>query len=363
MSTIVDVAREAGVSVSTVSHVINSTRHVNPETAERVQAAITRVGFRPNTIARALKKASTESVGIAMSAFSNPYFSDIIAAIETECSRLGLMVFLSDTQDDPIQELKVVQALHQRRVDGVILAPSNDPEQLALKYLEANRIPSVLVDRLPAPRFDQVGVQNKSAAQVMVEHLIWHGHERIGYIAGQPGFTTSIERIEGYKTALKTAGIPFDEALVVPGSTSTVDAAAGALRLFDLANPPTAIASGNNMATIGAMHAMRERELRVPQDVALVGFDDFEWADYFEPRLTVVAQPCHEIGRSAASLLVERIAAFDGKRRTIRLKPHLIVRNSCGCQSPIERRAASGTGRLASGAVGASPADTNGEPS
>ena len=166
MATIVDVARRAGVSVSTVSHVVNRTRHVNADTARLVEEAIAFVRFRPNALARSLKRASTDSVGIAMSVISNPYFSDIVCAIEAECARLGLMVFLSDTQDDPAQELKVVQALHQRRVDGIILAASADPENHAVNYLSDNRIPFVLVDRFVSPRFDQVGVQNKSAMQL-----------------------------------------------------------------------------------------------------------------------------------------------------------------------------------------------------
>src|SRR6202142_1391196 len=143
MSTIVDVARRAGVSVSTVSHVVNRTRHVNADTARLVEEAIAFVRFRPNALARSLKRASTDSVGIAMSVISNPYFSDIVCAIEAECARLGLMVFLSDTQDDPDRELNVVRALHQRRVDGIILAPSPDPQQRSLRYIEAMGIPCV----------------------------------------------------------------------------------------------------------------------------------------------------------------------------------------------------------------------------
>jgi len=331
MSTIVDVARRAGVSVSTVSHVVNRTRHVNADTARLVEEAIAFVRFRPNALARSLKRASTDSVGIAMSVISNPYFSDVICAIEAECARLGLMVFLSDTQDDPAQELKVVQALHQRRVDGIILAASADPQSHAVNYLNDNRIPFVLVDRFVSNRFDQVGVQNKSAMQLIVAHLIGHGHKRIGFIAGPSGFSTARERTEGYKGALKAAGLPYDEALVVAANVSTESAALSTRTLFDLPDPPTALAAGNHLTTIGAMHALRELGLRVPDDVALVGFDDFEWADYFEPRLTVIAQPRREIGREAASLLIERIGALDGARKTIRLKPRLVLRSSCGC--------------------------------
>jgi LacI family transcriptional regulator len=338
MATIVDVARRAGVSVSTVSHVVNRTRHVNPDTLSLVEEAIAFVGFRPNALARSLKRASTESVGIAISAISNPYFSDTICAIEAECARLGMMVFLSDTQDDPAQELKVVQALHQRRVDGIILAPSADPESRAVAYLNAHRIPFVLVDRLLSNRYDQVGVQNKSSMQLLVAHLLSHGHTRIGYVAGQCGFSTTRERIDGYRAALKAAGIALDETLVRRPDGRTDGAAASTGELLDMESPPTAIAAGNNMALIGVMHSLRERGLYVPNDIALVGFDDFEWADYFEPRLTVIAQPCQAIGREAAALLIERIGNMDGKRRTIRLRTDLVLRTSCGCPKFVHEK-------------------------
>lgn len=333
MATIVDVARRAGVSVSTVSHVVNGTRHVNPETQKSVEAAIAEIGYMANSLARALKRASTDSVGIAISAMTNPYFSDIICAIETECARLGLMVFLCDTQDDPVQELKVVQALRQRRVDGIILASSGERDGPAIAYLRDQKIPFVLVDRLFALPCDQVGVDNKGAMQGLVAHLIEHGHSRIGYVRGQPGFSTGMERLAGYRAALKSAGLAFDAALVTPPSSRTEAAAAATAALLRLERPPTAIAAGNNMALIGAMHALREKGLSVPGDMALAGFDDFEWADYFEPRLTVVAQPCEAIGREAAALLVERIRDMHGQPRTIRLKTKLILRTSCGCEA------------------------------
>ena len=158
------------------------------------------------------------------------------------------------------------------------------------------------MDRLLSRRFDQVGVQNRSAMQTLVAHLIAHGHKRIAFVAGQSGFSTARERTQGYKAALKAGGLAYDEALLVAASTSTQAATLSTRKLFELADPPTALAAGNNLATIGAMHGLRELGLRVPDDVALVGFDDFEWADYFEPRLTVIAQPCQEIGREAASL-------------------------------------------------------------
>ena len=330
MASIADVARVAGVSVSTVSHVINGTRRVMPQTASLVRAAIKDVGFSPNALARSLKTASSRSVGIAISAISNPYFSDIICAIQSECARLQMEVFLSDTEDDPARELHVVTALHQRRVDGLILAPSADPQQRALGYLRDARLPCVLVDRMPAADFDQVGVNNREAMRALVEHVAARGHRRIGYIAGNPGFETTLERIDGYSDALRAAGCVSDHRYVVTGNATTKSAAAAAEALLSLNEPPTALVAGNNLATIGIMSAIRARGLRVPQDISVVGFDDFEWADFFEPRLTLVAQPCAEIGRRAAELLIRRIADPAGDRETIRLDAAIVERDSCG---------------------------------
>ena len=329
MPTIAEVARRAGVSVSTVSHVVNGTRKVAPGTAHAVQAVIDAVGYRPNVLARSLKTASSRSVGIAISAIANPYFSDVICAVEAECARLGMMVFLSDTQDDPQRELAVVTAFDQRRVDGVILAPSADPERRALAYLRAARLPCVLVDRTPDPSFDQVGVNNREAMRALVAHVAGFGHRRIGYVGGHPGFATTLERIEGYRAGLQLAGVSFDPSYLVTGSATTASASEATSALLSLADPPTAIVAGNNMATIGAVRAIRSRGLQVPADVSVVGFDDFEWADCFEPRLTLVAQPCEEIGKRAASLLIERIANPSGAPQSVRLEARLIIRDSC----------------------------------
>ena len=278
MTTMADVARRAGVSLSTVSHVINETRYVKPETVEAVRAAVAEMGYTPNTLARSLARSATNSVGIAISAVSNPYFSDIIRAIESECSGLGMTVFLVDTNDQPKKELEVIQALHQRRVDGIILAPCSDSDQSALTYLEENKIPTVLVDRLASRKFDQVGVQNAKAVEQLVDHLVEHGHKKIGMIPGQPGFATTQERIEGFLAGLKRHHIALEEGFLAAGSADLDAAARAAVKLLSRLGRPTALITGNNLATIGTMRGIRRLNLRVPDDVALVGFDDFEWA-------------------------------------------------------------------------------------
>jgi LacI family transcriptional regulator len=330
-----DVAKIAKVSTSTVSHVLNGTRKVSPATVKAVEQAVQALGYIPNTLARSLARSTTNTIGVAISSLSNHYFSETVHAIETECAKHGIMMLFVDTHDDPEQELRVVRALHHRRVDGVLLAPSMAPpensQHRALDYLRSNEIPTVLVDRLVPKDFDQVGVENKQSSQALISHLIEHGHRRIGLIAGRQGFSTTDERVEGYRAALDAAGLPFDQALVVNGESSSEPARVVTCQLLALASPPTAIMAANNMMTIGAMHALRDAGLAVPEQMALVGFDDFAWADFFVPRLTVIAQPVQALGAQAVRLLLERIESPEGTRQTLQLAPTLKVRNSCGC--------------------------------
>ncbi|TGQ12515.1 MULTISPECIES: LacI family DNA-binding transcriptional regulator [unclassified Mesorhizobium] len=335
MPTMAEVARRAGVSVSTVSHVVNRTRFVSPEKAQLVNDAIAAMGYQPNELARSLKVASTNSVGLAISAISNPYFTDIICAVEAECARLGLMVFLSDTQEDPDRELQVVRAFHQRRVDGVILAPSGSPER-AIAYLADKKLPCVLIDRFADDRFDQIGVENETAMRALIDHVASFGHRRIGYIAGQPGLATTRERVDAFHASLAANGLECPPHYVSPENVDTASATASTHAILSLPAPPTALVTGNNMTTIGAVRAIREKGLSIPRDLSLVGFDDFEWADCFEPRLTLVEQPCTEIGRQAATLLSERIASSHAPPRAVRLKATLQARESCA--RPVNRR-------------------------
>jgi len=324
-----DVASRAGVSTSTVSHVLNGTRKVSPATVQAVQRAIQALGYIPNTLARSLARSSTNTLGVAISALSNHYFSETVHAIETECAKHGYMMLFVDTHDDPEQELRVVTALHHRRVDGIVLAPSNG--SMALAYLQANEIPAVLVDRMMSEHFDQVGVENAQPTQALIEHLIAHGHRRIGFIAGRAGFSTTDERVAGYKAALQAAGLVFDPQLLVDGGSNTEPARQATVQLLALAAPPTAIMAGNNLMTLGAMQALREAQIEVPGQMALVGFDDFDWADLFVPRLSLIAQPVKALGARAVELLLQRIAAPGAPPQSVRLAPTLQLRNSCGC--------------------------------
>lgn len=330
MITMQAVADAAGVSTSTVSHVINKTRKVHPDTERAVLDAIERVGYSPNHLARALAGAPTKTIGVAIAALSNHYFASVVHAIEAECARRGLMMLLADTHEDPDYELKVVQALHERRVDGILIAPTADPHSRALQYLRDRGVPTVLVDRFVGSTFDQIAVENRRAAQTLVSHVVDLGHRRIAFVAGAPGLSTTVERLEGYRSALDAAGIAFDPALIGSGESRIEPAHAIVRQLLALANRPTALVTGNNLMTLGAMRALHEAGLRIPDEISLIGFDDFDWADVVAPRLTLMAQPVLELGTRAVSLLARRIANPHARRQSIRLAPVLCVRDSAG---------------------------------
>jgi LacI family transcriptional regulator len=325
-STIEDVARQAGVAISTVSHVINGTRFVSEQTTMAVERAIAATGYIPNSLARSLARSRTNTIGIALSATSNPHFMELVYAIGAECTPRKWMTLLADTKEDPDVEEKSVRQLHERRVDGIILATCGDGNSRSLAYLEQNRVPTVLLDRLVSRRFSQVGVENKRAIKQLVDHLYNLGHRRIAMIAGRPHVATTFERVNAYKTTLRSHGVTIDDTLIHDGSEDPESFD----RLFALKPPPTAILAGNNQSMMQLMRYLHSAGLLVPRDIAVVGFDDFEWAEYFHPRLTVIAQPIEAIAKRAVSLLAACIDAPDTKRQTIHIKPKLVIRESCG---------------------------------
>ncbi|GAA2262648.1 LacI family transcriptional regulator [Streptomyces ruber] len=345
MPTMVDVARHAGVSVATVSHVLNNTRAVRPETRRLVEDAIEKLGYTHNTLARSLVTSRTRSIGLAVSAVGNPYFTEILQGVEAGALEHGYGLLIADPHDDPEHERKAVRLLHERRVDGVIAAPSAQPAGL-LRYLARHRVPAVFLDRLvPAPPdgdpfpFDQVSSENTGPTARLVTHLAGLGHRRIAMVAGLPGLSTTEERIAGYRLGLAEAGLPSPGdssdgspgGLLVHGDSDAETARRATLGLFDGPAPPTALVTGNNAMTIGALRALGELGLSVPDDVALCCFDDFAWADLFRPRLTAIAQPSKEIGAQAVRLLLDRLDAPGRAARTVRLPCAFVHRTSCGC--------------------------------
>ncbi|TXS45434.1 LacI family transcriptional regulator [Streptomyces sp. uw30] len=347
MATMADVARRAGVSVATVSHVLNETRPVLPHTRQAVLDAMEELGYTPNTLARSLVTSRTRSIGLAVSAISNPYFTEILQGVEAAALEHGYSLLIADPHDDPEHERKVVQLLHERRVDGMIVAPSADPREL-LAYLGRHKVPTVLLDRVvdtPADgstRFDQVCADSAEPMARLVTHLAGLGHRRIGLVAGLPGLSTTSERLTGYRDGLVAAGLPHDECLVVHGDSESAGAERATAALLSLPSPPTALVTANNAMTMGALRALRDHGLSVPDDIALCCFDDFAWADLFSPRLTAIAQPSKDIGAQAVRVLLDRLASPDRPARTVRFPCAFVHRTSCGCAEQPQRSGQAG---------------------
>jgi LacI family transcriptional regulator len=330
-----DVAKAAGVSMSTVSHVINGTRVVEPATVQRVNDAIARTGYRHNRIARALAKGGgTQSVGVALSAQSNPYLADLVMPIEASLTRHGSLMLLGETHEDLAAEYRLVNALLDRRVDGIILAPSPRAAEQTLPMLAKLGVPVVLLDRImDAAHFDQVGSDNREPMASIVDHLAAHGHTRIALIAGMAGLSTSVEREQGYLRGLERNHLEAVPNLIVDGGSSAAEAGRAMQRLWHQDPRPTAVIAANNYMTVGVLKWLRQAQLAVPADVALAGFDDFEWSDLIDPPLTAVAQNWNTMGQRAIEMLTDRIANPDLPFRTERIVASLMVRQSCGCSA------------------------------
>lgn len=330
--TMSDVARRAGVSVSTVSHVLNKTRPVAEATVRGVLDAVAETGYVPDPVARALDSTGYGTIGLAMSALSNPYFSNVVHGIDRHASAAGYSVLLADTHDEADTEIKAVSELLRRRVSAIILAASGDGTQ-AIRYAGKVDVPVIAIDRfVPAP-VDQVAVDNAEPTATLVDHLASVGHTRIAMITGRAGLTTTEERRDGYRLGLRRNGIEVhaDARHEADGDSSEEGAEAAVGRLLSLPEPPTALIVGNNRMTIGAMRALRDAGLAVPRDMALVAFDDFAWADLFHPRLTAMAQPALSIGEQAVSMALSRIASPSLPPRKVTISPTLMHRESCGC--------------------------------
>ncbi|MFJ6729935.1 MULTISPECIES: LacI family DNA-binding transcriptional regulator [unclassified Streptomyces] len=331
--TMTDVARLAGVSVSTVSHVLNKTRPVAEATVRSVLDAVAATGYVPDAVARALGDSGFGTIGLAMSALSNPYFSNVVHGIDRHASAAGYSLLLADTHDERDQEVKAVSELLRRRVSAIILAPTGDGST-AIHYAGQVEVPIVVIDRFVAAPVHQIAVDNVEPTATLVTHLTEHGHSRIAMITGREGLTTTSERLAGFRDGLRRGGLVPDPELEA-GGDSTEDGAARAVReLLALRRPPTAIVAGNNRMTIGSMRALRDAGLRVPDDIALVSFDDFEWADLFHPRLTAVAQPAQSIGEQAVGMALDLIRDPQQPPRRITIEPAFMRRESCGCPPP-----------------------------
>ena len=321
------VAKRAEVSPATVSRVLNGAPTVRAEHRSRVLAAVTELDYRPNRLARNLRRQKLEMVGVVVSDIENPHFSESVRAVEDAAYRRGYRVLLCNTDETPAKQRSYLQVLAQERVLGVILSPS-DPSGAEVGELIDLGIPVVAFDRTVADeRADAVVADNVAGARLATELLIAAGHRRVGFIAGLPGVETGATRLEGYASAMSAAGL---EPIVAPGSFRMEDGRRATHTLLAHRPPPTALVAANNLMAIGSVKALREAEVRVPSQVALVAIDDPFWAELVEPPLTTVAQPVRAMAERAMSLLHERIEGRRQKARRDVFQLELRRRRSCG---------------------------------
>jgi LacI family transcriptional regulator len=323
--TMTDVAVAAGVSLKTVSRVVNDEPGVRPETAALVREAIARLGFRRNDMARALRSGQrTRTLGLVIEDVSNPFYSAITRGVEEVARGQGMLVIAGSSDEDPQRERELLHLLWERRVDGLLVVPTGEDHHYLLPELRRGTR-AVFIDRPPGGiDADVVLLDNTGGARAAVEHLLAHGHRRIAMVGDEATIFTAVERLRGYREALEEAAIPVDPALVRLGPHDVQAAESAVDALLVLADPPTAIFTGNNRITVGALRALA----RSKRPVALVGFDDLELAELLARPTTVVAYDAAEMGRQAGNLLVQRLGGDSSPPRRIVLPSSLIARGS-----------------------------------
>jgi len=326
--TIYDVAQAAGVSIATVSKVINGTGRISDKTRKHVTDIMQQLKYQPSMVASALTGKRTYTVGLTLPDLANPFFAEIARAVEDRGHEYGFNVFICSTDNDQEREIKYFTLLTQKRVDGVIVATRTEKD-LFLKKLFQQHIPiAIITGEMPALAVDTVMVDDYLGGYQAGKHLIELGHRRIAVLAEDAGALSNRERIRGCHQALAAAGIQPDEQLVEVGGFTVGGGKEATSRLLELAEPPTAIFACNDLLAIGAIQAARERGMQLPQQLSVVGFDNTILATIIDPPLTTIAQPIQEIGRQAMDLLVQEIKGEKSAKQRVVLMPELVVRGS-----------------------------------
>jgi LacI family transcriptional regulator len=328
-ATLQDVARAAGVGPMTVSRTINGHPYVAEETAKKVQEAIQRLDYRPNHAARMLTGKLSRSIGLIVPDISDTFFSVVSHAVQETARANGYLVWLAASDEDPLIEAAQVEMMTHHPVDGILLVPS-DSRNNYLKTITAGATPIVTIDRpMEVAVTDSVGVENREGARLAVRHLIDHGYRRIVCVAANSHLLTIKERIAGYKESMQQAKLPLLKELNLFSQLSAKPALS---EMFSSRNRPDALFTANNASTIWVIEALKELNLEMGKDIALVGFDDVDFFTLITPSVTAVRQPASELGNVSVRLLLQRING-EFKTSSVRtvLPVTLTIRQSCGC--------------------------------
>jgi LacI family transcriptional regulator len=331
MATIRDVAKRAGVAPITVSRVINNSGYVNEQTRARVEAAIADLGYVPNVLARSLRSRRTDTLGLILTDISNPFWTTVARGVEDAASDAGFNVILCNTDESEVEQDKYLHVLVQKQVDGVLLVPARSAVE-PIKFIQSQNTSVVVLDRrIPNSQTDVVRCDSEGGAYQLTCLLLSLGHRRIAMLSGPRGVSTAEDRVAGYRRALKEAGLDVDSAMVYYGEFSLESGYDMTLQVLARTPRPSALFASNNFIAIGALRALRDTGLRVPEDLALVGFDDLPADLVVDPFLTVAAQPAYEMGRQATELLLARLSEkAPAAYQEIVLPTEIVVRESSG---------------------------------
>ena len=329
MATIHDVAQDAGVSPTTVSRYLNHRIELPPATSARIDAAIAKLDYRPNLLAKRLSTGKTEAVGLVTPEIREPFFAELASAFEDEAERHGYTVFISSTRSSREREVASLERLHDRHVDGLVLM-TNTPDDGTLAKLIGKRKNVVLLDEdIPGVNVPRLFVENTEGAAAATRHLIEAGHSRIAYLGGPRGLFSVVERHEGFRTAMAEAGLPVRPDYVALGGFDPELARAATPKFLALPEPPTAIFASSDYLAIGAVMGLRDAKISVPDQMSLIGFDDMPFGALLTPPLTAIRQPVDQIGRAGFQLLLQLLKGETPTALT-RLPVELIRRQSVG---------------------------------
>jgi len=332
MATVLDVAKRAGVSPMTVSRVVNGSGPVSPKLRTRVERALKETGYVPNSVARNLRTKRTDTIGLVMPDITNPFFTHVVRGMEVAAREAGLLLLLTNTDQRPDEESRVVSMLLQRQVDGMLAIPAGACADTSRLCRDAG-VPLVIVDRRPEqPGIDVVRADAEGGAYELGKLLAGLGHEHVAVVTGPEYVPTAVDRATGFSKAVEEEGLPAP--IIVHGDFSLASGFDMTRGLMRLEPRPTALFAANNFLAIGAQHAIEEMGLRIPEDVALVGLDDLPTDMVTFPFLTVATQPAQEMGRRAVELLLRRIKEPEGEPEEILLPTELTIRRSSGDPLP-----------------------------
>lgn len=326
-----DIAKKAGVSYATVSRALNNRPGVNEKTRRDIQKLAEEMGYKPNALARGLVTRESRTLGLVIPDITNPFFPEVARGVEDAASRSGYNVFLCNTNWDAGKENTYVEVLEEKRIDGLVLASVTDDGKTLEGFIRRGT-PLVLVNRvLKDIDTHYVIIDNIKGGCMVVEYLLELGHTRIAFIGGLPHVEATRERLQGYRLAMSTAGMPVDEELILYDSFKKESGYQNTMRLLAIDPRPTAIFAANDVLALGVIQAIQDAGLRVPDDIAVIGFDDITFASYAEIGLTTIAQPKYVMGEMAAKILIEDIKEGDtGEKKHVVLQPRLVVRKSSG---------------------------------